>query len=266
MIGSSVFREPKVLLLAVAFVLGALFLFRGELVYWYEQVAFSTVPSAERAYRYGDRHFDAMRSDFYNIGRAEGFYREALELDFAMPLVRHQLARIDFLRGEFPRALSLIDAEIALPGGPASPSSYYVRGLILGYMGRYSEAAEDYQKFIEIHPGTWAAANDYAWVLLKAERFEEAADAAEMGLATWPESPWLLNSKAIALYELGELKGARAAAEAASKAAENITEEQWLIAYPGNDPRIALEGIAALKNSIAENMHTITAAVEAGGL
>ena len=36
-----------------------------------------------------------------------------------------------------------------------------------------------------------------------------------------------------------------------------ISEADWLNAYPGNDPKIAGEGIAAFKKAVENNMHTI---------
>jgi len=240
--------------LAAAFIPGV----RALVFRTYETAAFAIAPSAERAYAYGERHFDALQPSFYNMERAEYFFREALARNSAMSFVRHELARIAFLRGDFSQALSLIDAEIA--AGPASPSSYYVRGLILGFMGRYDEAAESFETFLRYSPTNWGGVNDYAWVLLKAGRPAEALSAVEEVLPYWPENPWLLNSAAVAANDLGEYEKARMYAQRAVERVQTLTEEEWLKAYPGNDPRIAADGVNAFKEAVRATMHTILVA------
>jgi hypothetical protein len=63
---------------------------------------------------------------------------------------------------------------------------------------------------------------------------------------------------------LGSLADALDTARRAVAASQNITREQWLTAYPGNDPRTAAEGIASLQQSALANMHRIEMAVAAG--
>lgn len=223
----------------------------------YEDVMMFIAPSAERAYQYGTGYFDATHPELYDIDRAEMFFNESRELDPLHTLTYHQLARIEFLRGDFYHALVLIDKSITLQGESVNLSSVYVRGLILGFMGRYDEAARSFEIFLAEYPGNWAAVNDYAWVLLKAGRAKDAAAATMEGLEYFPDNPWLLNSHATALYELGEDAGAYISVQKASMAVEKLMGAEWLRAYPGNDPKIAEEGIAAFKKAIAENMHTI---------
>lgn len=223
-------------------------------------------PSAKLAYEYGSAHFDARAVAMYDIVRAKNLFDRALELDPAYPNVRHQLGRVAFLRGDFRTAMIYLNAEIAMPGGPGTPSSYYMRGLIEGYMGDYEEAIVDYAKYLESDPTNWAALNDYAWVLLKANRPAEALSAVERGLKFFPANPWLLNSKAIALFELGKYGEALVAAELALPGAKAVTDDQWLTAYPGNDPRIAKTGIATLQDSIEENIHRIEQKIAEEGI
>ena len=245
-----------------------LFLIAGTALYptgvqYVEDALYAINPSAERALHYAERHFDAKRSRLYDIERTEYFLREAAALDPGLPYLYHELARVAFLRGNFTRALALINTQISLHG-TATPSSYYVRGLIEGYMGKYNEAATDYEIYLESDPENWAAINDYAWVLLKANRAKEAAREAARGLQVFPDNPWLLNTFAIALYETGELEAALASAEKAMASVREVTEQQWLTAYPGNDPQIAGAGITALRKSIEDNMHSIKKAITEG--
>ena len=224
----------------------------------YEDISDAVAPDAERAFLYGEKHFSS-RSEDYDVDRAERFFVSAMARDPDLPLVRHELARAYFLKGDFPKALGFINAQIALHGDEF-PNTYYVRGLILGYMGNYDAAISDYRHFLRSEPRNWAAITDYAWVLLKADRPEDALRATAGGLAEFPDNPWLLNTNAIALFELGFSEAAYAQASRALLSSESITSEEWLRAYPGNDPAIAPQGIAAFKKAIGDNIHTIEVA------
>ncbi len=241
--------------------LGTWFFARGTIVAAYEQAWISVFPSAALAVGFADRHFNSRMSASYDIDRAAYFYGIAEELDPSYPYVFHQLARIEFLKGDFYTALYYINKEIELHGETES-NTYYVRGLIEGYMGDYASAAKDYERYLEFDPNNWAGLNDYAWVLLKAGRFEDAEVATQKGLAYFPENPWLLNNYSISLYEQGRTEEAYAAVVRAVRAANNVTEEEWLRAYPGNDPKVAGEGVVALRKAAADNMRAILAAAE----
>lgn len=253
----------NLIVIAVLTIAGiALWTVRFSVYSGWENVAYALNPTAGLAYAYGNGHFDATaHPNVYDIDRAEYFYREVQKHDPAHAYVHHQRARIAFLHGQFPAALALINAQINL-FGTTTPSSFYVRGLILGFMERYAEAAESFEAYLETNPNNWAAVNDYAWVLLKSGRSQEALAVLENLLNKNQENAWLLNSAAIAAYETGDAEVARAYAERASEHAERITREEWLAAYPGNDPRIAEEGIVALRESIASTMHTVLMADE----
>ncbi|HEY4526731.1 MAG TPA: tetratricopeptide repeat protein [Candidatus Paceibacterota bacterium] len=231
----------------------------------YEDISFALHPSAELAYRYGERHFDGQDVHNYDIGRAAKYFRKAAALDPSLLYVHHQLARIAFLHGDFGTAMAQIDTQIALHG-KETPNSYYVRGLIEGYMGDYASAAEDYEEFLKVDPHNWAAVNDYAWVLLKDNRPQEAADATEKALVFFPENPWLLNSSAIALYEIGDIEKAHERVQKAWDHVQKVNEEEWLHSYPGNDPAIAGEGISTFRGAVSENMHRIELALAASAV
>lgn len=225
-----------------------------------EKTLYRLFPSQERAVRYGDRHFNASDSRLYDLDVAESFYKKAEQFKTSHLHLQHQLARIAFLRGNLNTALFYINRQIELHGEEL-PNSYYMRGLIKGYAGQYDSAAKDYEVFLRHYPNNWAAITDYAWVLTKGERYREAANALEKGLAFFPNSPWLLNSSAIALFELGEYPLALERAKKAVVEAAKVTEKEWLTAYPGNDPRTAPAGIQTLQKSAEQNMHMIQAAI-----
>ncbi|MCE9541237.1 hypothetical protein K8R03_01605 [Candidatus Kaiserbacteria bacterium] len=217
-------------------------------------------PSPQLAYELGERHFDARRPRMYDIERALHLFSLAASLDPTLPNAYHELARIDFLKGNFNSALAKINFQISMHGDEM-PNSYYIRGLIEGYMGDYAASAKDYEHYLTFDSHNWAAINDYAWVLLKDGRAEDAAVVTTEGLILFPDNPWLLNSQATALYEMNANIAAFDAAKKASVAVAKVTEKQWLTSYPGNDPKIAAQGVASFKKAVADNMHTMQLAV-----
>lgn len=249
------------LLLCAAFAAFLLVSYAAPLVVLAEKALYTVAPSQERAVRYGDRHFNAMSARLYDFEAAKYFYAEAETYRTPHPYLFHQLARIAFLEGNLNTALFHINRQIDRYGDEL-PNSYYMRGLIEGYKGEYAAAVEDYAHYLSLlDVPNWAAITDYSWVLLKAERFGEAMNAAEHGLVLFPDNAWLLNTSAIAFYELGEYDEALQRAIRAVEAAGGVTREEWLTAYPGNDPRIADDGIATLRASTEQNMHMIEAAL-----
>jgi tetratricopeptide (TPR) repeat protein len=222
----------------------------------YYRIIFAFSHSAHDSLMRGNLHLNAINPSHYDITEAQYYLEKALELEPKMPLVRHQLGRIAFIEGNFTEALSLLDQEINLSSKP-DPSSYYVRALIKGYMGDYPGAAKDYEQYFSITPATWGSINDYSWVLMKDNLPEGAHEALAWGLKQWPGNAWLLSSHAIALYELRRYAEAKESAEAALVAIDKLTPQDWLVAYPGNDPKIASVGIETLRNSVLGNLKKI---------
>lgn len=226
------------------------------LVDTYESVSFGLFPSAQKAYEYGELHFNASYPQYYDVDLAKYYYYKAAALDPHLPYVWHEIARTSFIQGDFIRALAQIDIQIAQEGD-GTANSFYVRGLIEAFMGDYPDAEKDYAHYYSLVPYTWPGANDYAWVLLKDNKPQEAVNILEPILVYYPNNPWLLNSDAIALYETGNTALARERIEAASRAAADLTPDDWSRAYPGNDPNIAQQGLDQFKAAVESNIHTI---------
>lgn len=225
-----------------------------------DDMQYALMPSAPRAFAIAQKHFDAQDPIRYDFARAEKYFRLAFDLNPALPHLNHEMARVHFLKGDFENAMRFINAQIALERDDL-PNSYYVRGLIEGYQKDYDAAIADYAHYLSLDPHNWAAINDYAWVLLKTGRAIEAARITGAALNEAPKNAWLLNTNAIALYEMGDTLQARAKAAAAIAAAEHVQVKDWLRAYPGNDPKIAEEGVRSLRESASANMHTIEQAM-----
>jgi len=217
-----------------------------------EDAMLTFAPSAERAYEYGNRHFSALTEIDYDVARAKELYFVAARINPDHPGLQHQLARIDFLEGNYVRGLKRINREIRTHGDE-NPNALYVKALLLGFNGQYGKAAAVYEKYFSMTPANWGAINDYSWVLLKAGKPDAALEALEWGLAQWPKSPWLLHNKAIALYELGRYEEAADAAHSAARGITALTEHDWLMAYPGNDPMLAPQGLHSFRNAVLGN-------------
>jgi predicted Zn-dependent protease len=256
-------RPFSIILACVALVL-ALFVcvryMREPVIDGYEDISLALFPSGAKAFAYGERHFSSSEyPDDYDINRAEQLFLQAERLDPSLLYVHHELARIYFLHGDFADAMTQIDVQIE-EHDDSTPNSYYIRGLIEAYMGDYADSAADYAHFLPYDPNDWAPRNDYAWVLLKIGNAKEAEAVLAAGLLEYPQNPWLLNSDATALYEQGHIPEALSQAQKAQAALASLTPSQWSDAYPGNDPAIAPQGLAAFKAAVAANIETILAA------
>ena len=226
-----------------------------------ENIAYFFYPTPERAFAYGEKHFDALSPQEYDVQRAQYFFLQALAHDQNLPLAHYELARIAFLHSDFPYAFSQVNQEFAVNKQPP-PQVYYVRALIEGYMADYTDAEKDYEVYFKITPANWAAINDYSWVLLKDNLPQGAAAALSWGLKQWPENAWLLTNDATALYEMGRYSDAAVVAKKAVPAVNALTVDDWLIAYPGNDPLVADTGLENFKKSSQENLQKILAKVK----
>lgn len=222
----------------------------------YEDVSYTISPSAEKAFKYGERHFNAIDPGQYDVPRAQLFFERAAELDPHLMYVWHELARIAFLHGDFIKAHLLIDKQIALEGD-ATPNSYYVRGLIEGYQGEYNDAQRDYAHFLTLVPASWPGTNDLVWILLKNKNPQLARSILAVELQYFPRNPWLLNSYAIALYETGSTTTSIDVIKKAQDAVATMSTDDWLRAYPGNDPTVAATGIANFRRSVDQNRSDI---------
>jgi tetratricopeptide (TPR) repeat protein len=256
-------RASSVVVIAVVVAGGVFFVTHWVfIVSTEENVLFAINPTADRAFTYGERHFSSSNSAYYDIARAQYFFEKTVAIDPKYPYAEHELARIAFLQGNFPVALNRINVELS-EHPKDEPNSYYVRALILGYMGKYGKSATDYETYFKLAPANWAGINDYSWVLLKANRPEDALAALDWGLQLWPTNPWLLNNKATALYELKRYNEASLAAAGAAESVTVMTAQDWLFAYPGNDPGIADMGVSSFKKSVADNQRMVQTALAA---
>ena len=211
-------------------------------------------PTAANFFARGEHYFAG--DDTYDLERARSYYEEALKRDPELPAAWHQLARLDFLEGNFSEALAEINKQIELHGTTVA-GSYYVRGLIHGYRKEFAAAEQNFLTYKELHPNSWGVYNDLAWIYFQQGKYERAAEVAKQGLALRPNNAWLLTSYGMALSNLGKKEEARPILEKALREAKKLSPEAWSRNNPGNDPRIAAEGLAQMTAIIEGNLHTL---------
>lgn len=204
---------------------------------------------ASLAFEIGNYYFN---SGTYDLAKAETAFKKALQIDSGALGPRYQLARIHFLNGDYAGALHLINEELKLH--PDFKRSHYVRGLIYGYRGDLSLAAEDFKMFLTWDPQSWAAHNDLAWIYFQQGDYLRVKETAQDGLELNPDNPWLLTSYGVALLNTGEREKAGAVLVKALSAAQKLTPQDWQKAYPGNHPDLAPKGLNALIKTIEKNI------------
>lgn len=194
----------------------------------------------------------------YDLARAKNAYMKAVAADDKILWGHYQLARIIFVQGDFENSIVEINRE--LEANPENLRSLYVRGLIYGYRnlgGDLEKAEADFRRFTEWAPREWAGYNDLAWVLSKAGKYREARDTVKKAFQEIPDAgknPWLWNSLGVAELNLGNYGNAERAFAKAKELALGLTEKEWRISYPGNNPGSAAEGLRAFRGALEENL------------
>ncbi len=191
----------------------------------------------------------------YDLNKSEKYYKKALAIDSSLKRLHYQMARLYFIKNEFSLARNEINKEIELY--PDFKRSYYVRGLINGYDNKLGDAESDFIEFLEWKKDSWAGYNDLAWVYFRMGDYKKVLATADSGLKYYPDSVWLLNSKGVALINLGQKNEARNVLIKALSIAESMNVDEWGVAYPGNDPEIYGDGLSAMKESIKGNLGLI---------
>lgn len=191
-------------------------------------------------------------TEHYDVRAARAHFKRAVAIDPAVPLAHYQLGRIYFIQGQYARALSELNAQLAL--NPDFMRTYYMLGLVHAYSGDMDPAVKDFTTFLEWKPESWAANNDLAWVYFMQGEYARTLEQADVGLNYNPGNMWLLTMRGVALLNLGRKAEAKDAFTAALAGAQKLTPADWSAAYPGNDPSIAAAALAEMKRAIEKNL------------
>lgn len=217
---------------------------------------------AELAVEIGNYYFNTYGDGMYDLEKAERYFKQALEIDSRAPLAWYQLGRIDFLNGRFFSAIEKFNKNIELHNSienQAVMRTHYMRGLTYGYMKWFESAEADFLRLLGWHkdkpptPEEWALYVDLSWIYFQQGKYEEIEELTKEGLARFPDNPWVLNMRGLSLINLNRSSEAQPLFEKALEEAQKLTEEDWARAYPGNDPRIAAQGLASMITSLEFN-------------
>ena len=215
------------------------------------------IPGGKKSLRYrigmnlADRG-NVFYSQKYDLAKAQKYFYWSLRIDPQLPYVHYQLARTYLVQSDLGKAKGEIDLELKYH--PENKRAFYVRGLIDGYAKNYSEAQNDFRQFIAYAPKEWAGYMDLSWVYINDQKYQEALETDNRGLAMYPDHIWLLSNKGLALYKLGRLEEAKVILEKDQELAKNLTADDWKRAYPGNNPAGAENGVLDIRGVIAYNL------------
>ena len=192
----------------------------------------------------------------YNVNLANFFFTQAAYTPIKPTafFAHYQLARTYFIQGQLGAALFEINQELKLY--PENKRSYYMLGLIYGYMDEEKKAIDAFGEFIEWKPESWAARNDKAWLEFRIGDIDAALETITP-VAHLTDNPWVQNTYGVLLMNKKKYKEAEQAFAYAKITVDKLTEKEWGEVYPGNDPRIYKEGLLATKTSIEGNLKLV---------
>jgi tetratricopeptide (TPR) repeat protein len=205
-------------------------------------------------------YFDAGdQQKEYDIARANRLYDQVLAIDPTIAWSWYQKGRIAFLHKDYDEALVFLDQFQELSDIPR-PRAIYLKGVILGFMGKPEAALESLQEYYTLDDQSWYIYNNLAWVYFQLGRFTDMDDISAAGLVIHPDNPWLLMNQSLALYNLGLPEEAKKYINRSYNKAMQLTEADWSTTYPGNDPLIASMGLVELLTIVEANRDLINKA------
>lgn len=203
---------------------------------------------------------DAVEGE-YNLEKAHMYYMQALQASStANELAWYQLGRIEFIRGNFDKAIYDFKKQQQY-FGDSMPSVYYMLGLTYGFKAKetglqtdWDSGAEAFKKFLTYKSESPWARTDLAWIYFSQGRYEDMLPVLEEGLKQQPNQPWLNNMYGLALLNLGSNNEAEQHFAIALSEAKVLTPKDWGRAYPGNDPSEWQAGLHSFVNAIEKNL------------
>lgn len=200
----------------------------------------------------------------YDLVQARKYYElDLVESEKPNKLTWHQLGRIDFLEGKFDDAIEKFKIQKLVISDLAVPNVNYMWGLTYGYKARKTNSAADWQqaeagfkRYLELEPSSPWARVDLSWLYFSQGKFEDMIPLLTEGLEKSPNNPWLLNMYGLALLNTNQREEALEEFKQADKYAKTLTELDWGMSYPGNDPAVWGEGLEEFRRLIKVNIKT----------
>jgi serine/threonine-protein kinase len=159
-------------------------------------------PAAHEAYLRGRFWRQKFTREGYE--KAVGFYRRAVQIDPSYALAHAAIAEANLAVGDLylPSRESYEQAKqavgLALALDPSLSEAHTSLGLIRAYRELDWKAAEkEFQRAIELNPGSAGAHDWYGWFLTSVGRFDDAIASADRAVSLDPLSPELVSDLAL---------------------------------------------------------------------
>jgi TolB-like protein len=172
----------------------------------------------------------------HSLNRAEAMARQALQLEDITRMAELVLAEIHLYKKEYDQALAA--SERAVLTRPSCGGSFAIKANVLNYLGRPAEAVDPARYAMRLSPVYPAFyPTTLATACYGSDRFEEAIEAAELGLDIEPENVDALLVLVAANAALERLPQAREAAEKVRRAHPDFAFETYAARQPYKDPQ-----------------------------
>jgi tetratricopeptide (TPR) repeat protein len=204
-------------------------------------------------YYFSDEHYDVEKARYY--------YTQSIQADPEGEVLQwYQLARINFIEGDFEGALYNLDKQYEYFGEQV-PNINYTYGLVYGFRADLEKKPEDFKlaekhflKFLESEPDSPWARVDLAWIYFSMREFPNMITALQPVYDEQQNNPWVLNMYGLALLNTGKTKEAVEHLSRANDLASGVVPEDWAAVYPGNSPAHWEAGTAEFKKAVQMNL------------
>jgi tetratricopeptide (TPR) repeat protein len=200
-------------------------------------------------------------SEYYDLEKARHYYTASIRANpTANVLQWYQLARIDFIQGDFESALHNLDKQYEYFGEQV-PNINYTYGLVYGFRADLLNREQDFRlaekhflKFLEYMPDSQWARVDLSWVYFSLRDFPNMIAILQPVYDEQQDNPWVLNMYGLALLNTGQTAEAVEHLTRANELVGGVTAQEWGDVYPGNSPADWEVGVAEFRSAVGLNL------------
>jgi tetratricopeptide (TPR) repeat protein len=200
-------------------------------------------------------------SEYYDLEKARHYYTASIRANpTANVLQWYQLARIDFIQGDFENALHNLDKQYEYFGEQV-PNINYTYGLVYGFRADLLNREQDFRlaekhflKFLEYMPDSQWARVDLSWVYFSLRDFPNMIAILQPVYDEQQDNPWVLNMYGLALLNTGQTAEAVEHLTRANELVGGVTAQEWGDVYPGNSPADWEVGVAEFRSAVGLNL------------
>jgi tetratricopeptide (TPR) repeat protein len=200
-------------------------------------------------------------AEYYDLEKARQYYTASIRANpTANVLQWYQLARIDFIQGDFESALHNLDKQYEYFGEQV-PNINYTYGLVYGFRGDLLNREQDFRlaekhflKFLEYMPDSPWARVDLSWIYFSLREFSNMIAILQPIYDDQQNNPWVLNMYGLALLNTGQTQEAVDHLTRANELVAEVEAQEWGEVYPGNSPTDWEIGVAEFRKAVQMNL------------